>query len=107
MLKDFLKKSFLNWINSMKNSVNIQNDVFEREVRITSEVFLQIISSAGKVENNGIITINPAKERVDQIRALKWYCGYSEEKNLEEQILVAKKMAQKDIHKNYAIQIKD
>jgi len=83
-----------------------QSNVFQKNIRIDSATFLKILSVAGKVQQGNNIIIDPAKEYVHKVQALKFYCGYSEDKDLHSQIIAAKKIATRDINKNYVVQIK-
>ena len=77
----------------------------QREERIDAHEFLNRLSKAGRVMHNNVEVIDVMRVRIDQINALKAYCGYSPNHDLTIQIKYARSNAQKEIHNPYVIEI--
>ena len=77
----------------------------QKQERIDSQEFLNRLHLAGRVKHKDIEVIDVMRLRMDQIHALKAYCGYSPNHDLTIQIKYARSQAQKDVHKHYAIEI--
>lgn len=76
----------------------------QKQESIDSQEFLNRLHRAGRVMHGNIEVIDVVSLRMDQINALKAYCGYSPNHDLTIQIKYARSQAQKDLHKNYVIE---
>lgn len=76
----------------------------QKQERIDSQEFLNRLHLAGRVKHGDVEVIDVVRLRMDQINALKAYCGYSTEHDLTVQVKYARSYAQKDLHKDYFIE---
>jgi hypothetical protein len=78
--------------------------VGQKEERIDCQEFLYRLHRAGRVMHGHVEVIDVMRLRMDQINALKAYCGYSPNHDLTIQVKYARSQAQKELHKNYVIE---